>query len=71
MVMMTLDDGSDDYYDEWVDMVLITFTILDKFFSEELIQETFAQFGDVQEVRVFKEKGFAFIRSVLHFTARQ
>lgn len=30
--------------------------------TEELIQETFTQFGDVQEVRVFKEKGFAFIR---------
>lgn len=30
--------------------------------TEELMHETFARFGEVQETRVFKEKGFAFIR---------
>lgn len=30
--------------------------------GEELIQKTFAHFGPIQEIRVFKEKGYAFIK---------
>ncbi|XP_045525953.1 nucleolysin TIA-1 isoform X1 [Pieris brassicae] len=30
--------------------------------SEELIQKTFQPFGTIQEIRVFKDKGYAFIR---------
>ncbi|XP_022900769.1 cytotoxic granule associated RNA binding protein TIA1 isoform X2 [Onthophagus taurus] len=30
--------------------------------SEELMQKTFAPFGTIQEIRVFKEKGYAFVR---------
>lgn len=30
--------------------------------TEELMQKTFAPFGTIQEIRVFKEKGYAFIR---------
>ncbi|XP_021962326.1 nucleolysin TIA-1 isoform X2 [Folsomia candida] len=30
--------------------------------SEELMQKTFAPFGQIQEIRVFKDKGYAFIR---------
>ena len=30
--------------------------------SEEVIQKTFAPFGHIQEIRVFKEKGYAFIK---------
>lgn len=30
--------------------------------SEELMQKTFSPFGQIQEVRVFKDKGYAFIR---------
>ncbi|CAG0885751.1 unnamed protein product [Darwinula stevensoni] len=30
--------------------------------SEELIRKTFSPFGGIQEIRVFKEKGYAFIR---------
>lgn len=30
--------------------------------TEELMQETFGRFGEVLETRVFKEKGFAFVR---------
>ncbi|KAK4872085.1 hypothetical protein RN001_016209 [Aquatica leii] len=30
--------------------------------TEELMQKTFAPFGSIQEIRVFKEKGYAFIR---------
>ena len=30
--------------------------------SEELLQKTFAHFGSIQEVRIFKDKGYAFIR---------
>ena len=33
-------------------------------FSEELMQKTFCTFGPIQEVRVFKDKGYAFIRLV-------
>ena len=29
---------------------------------EELMHKTFSQFGPIQEVRVFKDKGYAFIR---------
>lgn len=32
------------------------------FVSEELMQEAFANYGEVQEVRIFKEKGYAFVR---------
>ncbi|KAI4501983.1 hypothetical protein M0802_002665 [Mischocyttarus mexicanus] len=30
--------------------------------TEELMQKTFSQFGSIQEIRVFKDKGYAFIR---------
>lgn len=30
--------------------------------TEELMQKTFAPFGTIQEIRVFKEKGYAFVR---------
>ncbi|KAK3925057.1 Nucleolysin TIA-1 isoform p40 [Frankliniella fusca] len=30
--------------------------------SEELMTKTFAPFGNIQEIRVFKDKGYAFIR---------
>ena len=30
--------------------------------SEELLQKTFASFGCIQEIRIFKDKGYAFIR---------
>lgn len=30
--------------------------------SDELMQSTFAQFGTIQEIRTFKEKGYAFIK---------
>ncbi|UYV66614.1 TIAL1, partial [Cordylochernes scorpioides] len=30
--------------------------------SEELMQKTFTQFGIIQEIRVFKDKGYAFVR---------
>ena len=30
--------------------------------SEELLQKTFANFGSIQEIRIFKDKGYAFIR---------
>lgn len=30
--------------------------------SEELMQKTFVNFGQIQEIRVFKDKGYAFIR---------
>uniref|UniRef100_A0A1B0D0X2 Uncharacterized protein n=1 Tax=Phlebotomus papatasi TaxID=29031 RepID=A0A1B0D0X2_PHLPP len=34
--------------------------------SEEILQKTFSPFGTIQEIRVFKDKGYAFIRYV-HF----
>lgn len=30
--------------------------------SEDLMTKTFAPFGNIQEIRVFKDKGYAFIR---------
>ncbi|CAH1965048.1 unnamed protein product [Acanthoscelides obtectus] len=30
--------------------------------TEELMQKTFAPFGTIQEIRVFKDKGYAFVR---------
>ena len=30
--------------------------------SEDLLQKTFAHFGSIQEIRIFKDKGYAFIR---------
>jgi len=33
--------------------------------SEELIHKSFSAYGCIQEIRVFKEKGYAFIRLVL------
>ncbi|XP_067144079.1 nucleolysin TIAR-like isoform X2 [Centruroides vittatus] len=30
--------------------------------TEELMQKTFTQFGPIQEIRVFKDKGYAFVR---------
>jgi len=31
-------------------------------FSEDLIRKTFVNYGTIQEIRVFKDKGYAFIR---------
>jgi len=31
-------------------------------FPEELIHKSFSAYGCIQEIRVFKEKGYAFIR---------
>jgi len=36
--------------------------------SEELMQKTFSPFGQIQEIRVFKDKGYAFIRWLTPFT---
>ena len=33
--------------------------------SEDLLQRTFANFGAIQEIRIFKDKGYAFIRYVI------
>lgn len=33
--------------------------------TEELMQKTFAPYGTIQEIRVFKDKGYAFIRSII------
>jgi nucleolysin TIA-1/TIAR len=30
--------------------------------NEELLQKTFSPFGTIQEIRVFKDKGYAFVR---------
>ncbi|CAH1725346.1 nucleolysin TIAR isoform X4 [Acyrthosiphon pisum] len=30
--------------------------------TDELVQKTFAPFGNIQEIRVFKDKGYAFVR---------
>ena len=38
---------------------IICFTL---FISEELMQKTFSTFGNIQEIRVFKDKGYAFVR---------
>jgi RNA recognition motif-containing protein len=32
--------------------------------SEELLQKTFAHFGAIQEIRIFKDKGYAFVRYI-------
>ncbi|XP_037815243.1 nucleolysin TIA-1-like [Lucilia sericata] len=32
------------------------------FLSEEILQKTFSPFGTIQEIRVFKDKGYAFVR---------
>ena len=31
-------------------------------FTEELMREAFGPYGNIQEVRVFPDKGFAFVR---------
>lgn len=33
-------------------------------FTEDLMKETFHQYGNIQEVRIFADKGFAFVRFV-------
>lgn len=33
--------------------------------SEELMQKTFSIYGSIQEIRVFKDKGYAFVRFVI------
>lgn len=30
--------------------------------TEEILQKTFSPFGTIQEIRVFKDKGYAFVR---------
>lgn len=32
--------------------------------TEEILQKTFSPFGTIQEIRVFKDKGYAFVRWV-------
>ena len=32
--------------------------------TEDLLQKTFSHFGCIQEIRIFKDKGYAFIRYV-------
>lgn len=32
--------------------------------NEEILQKTFSPFGTIQEIRVFKDKGYAFVRYV-------
>jgi hypothetical protein len=34
--------------------------------TEELMQKTFSPFGNIQEIRVFKDKGYAFVRLVMN-----
>jgi RNA recognition motif-containing protein len=38
--------------------------------TEELMQKTFSPFGNIQEIRVFKDKGYAFVRSVANTLIR-
>jgi nucleolysin TIA-1/TIAR len=38
--------------------------------TEELMQKTFSPFGNIQEIRVFKDKGYAFVRSVASTSTR-
>lgn len=33
--------------------------------TEEILQKTFSPFGTIQEIRVFKDKGYAFVRYVI------
>ena len=40
-------------------------------FPEELLHKNFGEFGPIQEVRIFKEKGYAFIRFAEHTQATQ
>lgn len=35
--------------------------------TEEALQKIFGPYGQIQEIRVFKDKGYAFIRSVVCF----
>jgi len=41
---------------------LLKFTLL--MVAEDLMRETFHLYGSIQEVRVFPDKGFAFVRYV-------
>ena len=40
-------------------MVMAVFSLS---IAEDLIRKTFSSFGSIQEIRVFKDKGYAFIR---------
>nr|CAD7194588.1 unnamed protein product [Timema douglasi] len=35
--------------------------------TEELMQKTFSPFGNIQEIRVFKDKGYAFVSYAKRF----
>lgn len=35
--------------------------------NEEILQKTFSPFGTIQEIRVFKDKGYAFVRYVKRY----
>jgi len=35
---------------------------LSGFLNEEILQKTFSPYGTIQEIRVFKDKGYAFVR---------
>jgi len=37
---------------------------LSGFLNEEILQKTFSPYGTIQEIRVFKDKGYAFVRWV-------
>jgi RNA recognition motif. (a.k.a. RRM, RBD, or RNP domain) len=46
----------------WVWSYYVIKVMITVLLAEELMREHFGQFGTVQDVRVFKDKGFAFIR---------
>jgi len=35
---------------------------------DALMRDHFGQFGNIQDVRVFKDKGFSFIKCVTHYS---
>lgn len=35
---------------------------LSGFLNEDILQKTFSPYGTIQEIRVFKDKGYAFVR---------
>uniref|UniRef100_A0A5K4F2J4 Nucleolysin TIA-1/TIAR n=1 Tax=Schistosoma mansoni TaxID=6183 RepID=A0A5K4F2J4_SCHMA len=39
--------------------------------TEKLLQDSFKQFGEIKEIRIFKDKGFSFIRFDSHVAATQ
>ncbi|KAK4470393.1 hypothetical protein MN116_005951 [Schistosoma mekongi] len=39
--------------------------------TEKLLQDSFKQFGEIKEIRIFKDKGFSFVRFDSHVAATQ